>query len=40
MGGDAYGPNVLTYNDPTPTILLCAAVALFVGYVVLVKKRR
>jgi hypothetical protein len=40
MGGDAYGPNVLTYNDPTPAILLCAAVALFVGYVVLVKKRR
>ena len=40
MGGDSYGPNILTYNDPTPTILLCAAVALFVGYVVLVKKRR
>ena len=39
-GGDAYGPHVLTYNDPTPTILLCAALAVFIGYVVLVKKRR
>jgi hypothetical protein len=39
-GGDTYGPHVLTYNDPTPTILLCAAVAVFIGYVVLVKKRR
>lgn len=36
----AYGPNILTYNDPTPTIVLGVAVALFVGYVVLVKKRR
>jgi hypothetical protein len=40
VGGDAYGPHVLTYNDPTPAILLCAAVAVFIGYVVLVKKRR
>jgi hypothetical protein len=40
VGGDAYGPHVLTYNDPTPTIMLCAAVAVFIGYVVLVKKRR
>jgi len=39
-GDGAYGPHILTYNDPTPAILLCAAVAVFVGYVVLVKKRR
>jgi len=38
--GESYGPSVLSYNDPTPVILLCAAVALFAGYVILVKKRR
>lgn len=31
----SYGPNVLVSTDPTPTILLGVAVALFVGYVAL-----
>jgi hypothetical protein len=31
----SYGPSVLVSTDPTPTILLGVAVALFVGYVVL-----
>jgi hypothetical protein len=31
----SYGPNVLVSTDPTPTILLGVAVALFVGYAVL-----
>lgn len=31
----SYGPNVLVSTDPTPTVLLGVAVALFVGYVAL-----
>jgi hypothetical protein len=31
----SYGPNVLVNTDPTPTILLGVAVALFLGYVVM-----
>ena len=31
----SYGPSVLVSTDPTPTILLGVAVALFVGYAVL-----
>ena len=33
--GGSYGPNVLVSTDPTPTILLGVAVALFLGYVAL-----